>query len=192
MPVLVVVFAAQGGAAQAADAGAPETPAVEARAANAGAAPESVQLGQGVVLRLTGQATLYVAGPHGGSSEGQPKPVVASVLRSDGRLPARTGLGVPNYRFPESCPAVLARAAQRREWLSRPLGEPPRHPDLDGPAARTMIASFLDPQPAGGWLARAAAEALLATHGIPSPPRIAAGMSSARLPSRRKSALQSR
>jgi acetate---CoA ligase (ADP-forming) len=100
-------------------------------------------------------------------SEGQPKPVVASVLRSDGRLPARTGLGVPNYRFPESCPAVLARAAERREWLSRPLGEPPHFRNMDGPAARAVIASFLDRQPAGGWLSLTEAEALLATHRIP-------------------------
>jgi acetate---CoA ligase (ADP-forming) len=101
------------------------------------------------------------------ASAGQPKPVVASVLRSDGRLPARTGLGVPNFRFPESCPAVLARAAERREWLSRPLGEPPHYADLDGPAARAVIASFLAREPAGGWLSLAEAEALLATHGIP-------------------------
>ena len=100
-------------------------------------------------------------------SAGQPKPVVASVLRSDGRLPARTGSGVPNFLFPESCAAVLARAAERREWLSRPLGEPPHYPDLDGPAARAVIASFLDREPAGGWLSLAEAEALLATHGIP-------------------------
>ena len=100
-------------------------------------------------------------------SEGQPKPVVASVLGSDGRLPARTGLGVPNFLFPESCAAVLARAAERREWLSRPLGEPPRYRDLDGPAARAVISSFLDREPAGGWLSLAEAEALLATHGIP-------------------------
>jgi acyl-CoA synthetase (NDP forming)/ribosomal protein S18 acetylase RimI-like enzyme len=100
-------------------------------------------------------------------SEGQPKPVVASVLRSDGRLPARTGLGVPNFLFPESCAAVLARAAERREWLSRPLGEPPHYRDLDGPAARAVISSFLDRQPEGGWLSLAEAEALLATHGIP-------------------------
>jgi acyl-CoA synthetase (NDP forming) len=100
-------------------------------------------------------------------SAGQPKPVVASVLRSDGRMPARTGSGVPNFTFPESCPAVLARAAERREWLSRPLGEPPHYPDLDGPAARAVIASFLDREPAGGWLSLAEAEALLATHGIP-------------------------
>ena len=100
-------------------------------------------------------------------SAGQPKPVVASVLRSDGELPARTGLGVPNFLFPESCAAVLSRAAERREWLSRPLGEPPHYPDLDAPAARAVIASFLDREPAGGWLSLAEAETLLATHGIP-------------------------
>ncbi len=98
--------------------------------------------------------------------EGHPKPVVASVLRSDGRLPERSGLGVPNFLFPESCAAVLARAAERREWLSRPLGEPAHYPDLDGPAARTVIASFLERKPAGGWLSLAEAETLLATHGI--------------------------
>jgi acyl-CoA synthetase (NDP forming) len=74
---------------------------------------------------------------------------------------------VPNFRFPESCPAVLARAAERREWLSRPLGDPPHYRDLDGPAARAVIASFLDREPAGGWLSLPEAEALLATHGIP-------------------------
>jgi acyl-CoA synthetase (NDP forming)/RimJ/RimL family protein N-acetyltransferase len=99
--------------------------------------------------------------------EGQPKPVVASVLGSDGRLPARTGLGVPNFLFPEACAAVLARAAERREWLSRPLGEAPRYRNLDGAAARALITAFLDRHPAGGWLSLAEAEALLATHGIP-------------------------
>ena len=100
-------------------------------------------------------------------SPGQPKPVVACVLRSDGRLPARSGVGVPNYLFPESCAAVLARAVERREWLSRPLGDPPHYPDLDPAAARAVVASFLDRVPAGGWLSLADAEALLATHGIP-------------------------
>ena len=99
--------------------------------------------------------------------EGQPKPVVASVVRSDGQPPARTGVGVPNYLFPESCAAVLARAAERREWLARPLGELPSYLGLDGSAARAVIASFLDREPAGGWLSLAEAEALLATHGIP-------------------------
>ena len=100
-------------------------------------------------------------------SGGQPKPVVASVLRSDGQLPASSGAGVPNYLFPESCAAVLTRAVERREWLARPLGEPPHYPDLDRASARAVIASFLDREPAGGWLSLADAEALLATHGIP-------------------------
>jgi acyl-CoA synthetase (NDP forming) len=101
------------------------------------------------------------------ASAEQPKPVVASVLRSDGQLPARSGVGVPNYLFPESCAAVLTRAVERREWLSRPLGEPPHYPDLDPAAARALIASFLDRVPAGGWLSLADAEGLLATHAIP-------------------------
>ena len=101
---------------------------------------------------------------------GQPKPVVASVMRSDGQLPARTGPGVPNFLFPESCAAVLARAAERRDWLSRPLGEPPQYPDLDGTAARALIAALLEREPAGGWLSSDQAEALLATHGIPVAP----------------------
>ena len=101
------------------------------------------------------------------ASEGQSKPVVASVLRSDGQLPARTEVRVPNFLYPESCPAVLARAAERREWLSRPLGEPPHYGDLDGSAARGVIASFLGRKPGGGWLSLPEAEALLVTHGIP-------------------------
>jgi len=100
-------------------------------------------------------------------SKGQPKPVVASVVRSDGRLPERNGSRVPNFLFPESCAAVLARAAERREWLSRPLGEAPHYADVNGTAARALIASLLDREPAGGWLSLADAKALLATHGIP-------------------------
>jgi len=101
------------------------------------------------------------------AAAGKPKPVVASVVRSDGQLPARAGPGVPNFLFPESCAAVLARAAERRDWLSRPLGEPPHYRDLDGAAARALIAALLEREPAGGWLSSGQAEALLATHGIP-------------------------
>jgi len=98
---------------------------------------------------------------------GQPKPAVASVVRSDGRRRPRTGAGVPNYLFPEACANVLAKAVERREWLSRPLGEAPRYPDLDGPEARAIVGAFLDRKPAGGWIPLGQAEALLATHGIP-------------------------
>jgi len=121
-------------------------------------------------LGLLGQAAARQLGVAIFVSAGQPKPVVASVVRPDGQLPARTGPGVPNFLFPESCAAVLARAAERRDWLSRPLGEPPQYPDLDGAAARALIAALLEREPAGGWLSSDQAEALLATHGIPVAP----------------------
>jgi acetate---CoA ligase (ADP-forming) len=94
------------------------------------------------------------------------KPVVASVVRSDGRLPSRNDPGVPNFLFPDSCAAVLARAAERRAWLSRPLGAAPHYPGLNGTAARALVSGLLDREPAG-WLSLGDAEALLATHGIP-------------------------
>ena len=100
-------------------------------------------------------------------SQGHPKPVAASVVCSDGQLPMRSGSGPPNFAFPESCADVLARAAERREWLSRPLGEPPQYLDLDTEAARAVVTSVLEREPAGGWLPLDQAEALLATHGIP-------------------------
>ena len=101
------------------------------------------------------------------ASVGQPKPVVASVVRSDGRPRPRNRLGVPNFLFPESCAAVLSHAAERREWLSRPLGEAPEYADLDAPAARAIVSAFLERRPEGGWASLADAESLLLTHGIP-------------------------
>ena len=101
------------------------------------------------------------------ASAGQRKPVVACVVRADGRLPSITSAGVPNYAFPESCVAVLARAAERRDWLSRPLGVRPEYPDLDRSAAHALISSVLDRESAGGWLSPSDADALLSTYGIP-------------------------
>ena len=99
--------------------------------------------------------------------DGQPKPAVASVVRSDGRPRPRTRAGVPNFLFPESCANVLASAVERAEWLSAPLGEAPQYPDLDVRAARGTVDAFLDRDPAGGWISLGEAEALLATHGVP-------------------------
>ena len=101
---------------------------------------------------------------------GQPKPAVASVVRSDGRRRPRPRSGIPNFVFPESCANVLASAAERREWLSRPLGEAPHYHNLDVTAARAVVDAFLERQPAGGWTSLGEAEALLTTHGIPVVP----------------------
>ena len=103
----------------------------------------------------------------------QDKPLVASVLSGDGRRVQRQTGSVPNFHFPESCAAVLARAVERREWLSRALGQRPEFDDVDADAARSVVASWLDDHPVGdadqrgGWLPTAKSEALLATHAIP-------------------------
>ena len=101
------------------------------------------------------------------TAAGQDKPVVACVVNAAGELPTDRSLRVPNFRFPESCADVLARAAERRAWLSRPLGEPPHYGNLDPAAARELIGSRLERQQSDEpWLASHEAEALLATHGL--------------------------
>ncbi len=101
------------------------------------------------------------------SAAGQRKPVVACVVTAEGELPTGPSASVPNFRFPEYCADVLARAAQRRAWLSRPVGEHPQYQDLDPAAARELIDSYLDrEQSEETWLTSAEADALLATHGV--------------------------
>jgi acyl-CoA synthetase (NDP forming)/RimJ/RimL family protein N-acetyltransferase len=107
------------------------------------------------------------------AAAGQTKPVVASVLGSDGRRVEPQGGPVPNFHFPETCAGVLARAVERREWLSRALGQRPDFDGIDAESARARVAGWLDGHPAegtpegSGWLPTAECEALLATHGIP-------------------------
>ena len=181
-----IVSNSPGVATLAADACA--TRGLETRDARGAPYPELLALGAGaneyaaLVRQLLASASVdalmvcYVNRPGGDPegvldaisavSSGERKAVVACVVRSDGRLPSSSGAGVPNYAFPESCVAVLARAADRRKWLSRPLGVRPQYPDLDRSRARAVISSVLEREPAGGWLSRGDAEALLATHGV--------------------------
>lgn len=105
------------------------------------------------------------------------KPVAASVVGADGRMAEATG-SVPNFRFPEACAAVLALAADRRDWLSRPLGQRPAlrggaaepadgqplAPDPDAVRGR-VVAALGDAGDAPRWLPDA--EELLAAYGIP-------------------------
>ncbi len=107
------------------------------------------------------------------AAAGQTKPVVAAVLAGDGRRVERQGGSVPNFRFPETCAGVVARAVERREWLSRALGQRPEFAAIDADAARARVAAWHDSHPAAGtqgdsgWLPTAESEALLATHQIP-------------------------
>lgn len=108
-----------------------------------------------------------------GAAAGQAKPVVASVLGSDGRRVPRHEGSVPNFSFPETCAGVLARAVERRQWLSRALGQRPEFDGIDAGSAQAQVAAWLDGHPSAaarkdsGWLPLAESEALLATHQIP-------------------------
>lgn len=95
---------------------------------------------------------------------GQSKPMVTSIVGADGHPAIGPDPRVPNFVFPEACAGVLARAVERREWLSRPLGERPRLSDLDPVQARRHLDRCLDRD--RQWLTLAEGEALLATHNI--------------------------
>jgi len=97
------------------------------------------------------------------------KPIVACVVGSGGELPRRAPWTVPNYRFPEAAVRALALAADRRDWLSRPLGQALSIEGVDDDAARAVVAG------AGtGVLAAGSAEALVRAAGID--PGAAAGV----------------
>lgn len=96
------------------------------------------------------------------------KPVVASVVRADGRSALATGT-VPNFRFPEACAGVLALAADRRDWLSRPLGQRPSLDCADPEAARGRVRAALgDGGDEPRWLGADDVAALLEAYGIPT------------------------
>ena len=148
------------------------------------AGPQDYVRGVRGILRDAGVDALmaFYVDPLGGDPEGvleaisvaaarHGKPVVACVVTNEGELPIDPGQGVPNFRFPDSCADVLARAVERRAWLSRPVGEAPQYEDLDSAAARELISSYLDTgQSDRTWLASDDAERLLATHGVTAVP----------------------
>jgi hypothetical protein len=68
---------------------------------------------------------------------------------------------VPNYRFPEAAVRALGLAADRRDWLSRPLGQAPVVEGLDLEAARAVAAAAGE-----GALDDGRARALLSAVGI--------------------------
>ncbi|MBX5441862.1 MAG: GNAT family N-acetyltransferase [Solirubrobacteraceae bacterium] len=99
------------------------------------------------------------------------KPVAASVVRADGRMAEARGT-VPNFRFPEACAQVLALAADRRDWLSRPMGQRPSIPGLDAEAARRRVLDALDGAGSDDlWLGPEDVSALLAAYGIAELPQ---------------------
>jgi acyl-CoA synthetase (NDP forming) len=95
--------------------------------------------------------------------------IVASVIGADGRLPERREWRVPNVAFAETAASAVAMAADRREWLSRRLGQVPRLPGFDAERVEALVASRATPGEAR-WLAADDTEQILAAAGIPYVP----------------------
>ena len=99
------------------------------------------------------------------------KPVVAAILDADGQPPRRSAGRVPNFRLPQACAVALGRAADRRAWLSRPLGQPARLPGIEPQRARQLVAAALAGTGNGdGWIDPATLEALLDAYRIARAP----------------------
>ncbi|MFE2092348.1 GNAT family N-acetyltransferase [Streptomyces sp. NPDC059460] len=102
-----------------------------------------------------------------------PKPIVAVRLEQGlpvELLPATEDGTIPSYAEPQAAARALAHAAHRAAWLARPAGTVP---DLDGvetERARTVVESYLDAHPDGGWLDPRTGADLLACYGIPQIP----------------------
>jgi acyl-CoA synthetase (NDP forming)/RimJ/RimL family protein N-acetyltransferase len=77
------------------------------------------------------------------------------------------GQAIPSYAYPESAARALARAARYGMWRSRPLDTVPELAGVRTAEARTLIASFLDRMPGGGWLPADEADRLLRCYQLP-------------------------
>jgi acyl-CoA synthetase (NDP forming)/RimJ/RimL family protein N-acetyltransferase len=77
------------------------------------------------------------------------------------------GQAIPSYAYPESAARALARAARYGMWRSRPADTVPELAGVRTGEARTLIASFLDRMPGGGWLPADEADRLLRCYQLP-------------------------
>jgi acetyl coenzyme A synthetase (ADP forming)-like protein len=98
---------------------------------------------------------------------GGDKPVLAVVMSAEGIPPALRSepQAAAAFIYPESAARALGRAAERAEWLRRPLGLLPEL-SVDRDAATTVIEPALT-DPDGAWLDPAKTRELLLSYGIP-------------------------
>jgi acetate---CoA ligase (ADP-forming) len=101
------------------------------------------------------------------------KPVLACLIAEDG-IPAALRDGkVAAFDYPESAAFALGAAADRAEWLRRPVGTVPEPIGVDRQAARGVVdAAFAQADDA--WLAPREVRALLTAYGIPLVPELTA------------------
>jgi acetyl coenzyme A synthetase (ADP forming)-like protein len=109
------------------------------------------------------------------------KPVLAVVISADGMPEGfRTGARVAAFAYPESAARALGRAAERAEWLRRPLGSLPQLSGIDHERAETVVERALERGGDGAWLGPAETRELLLAYGLPLvPERLAANAAEA-------------
>jgi len=73
---------------------------------------------------------------------------------------------VPAYAYPEAAARALARAARYAEWRGTPGAAPPELGGVDAEGGRALVHGFLAARPAGDWLPRPDAIALLGCYGL--------------------------
>ncbi|SER62952.1 Acyl-CoA synthetase (NDP forming) [Streptomyces sp. yr375] len=100
----------------------------------------------------------------------RPKPVAAVRLEQAlpvELLPTTDGRTVPAYAEPQAAARALAHAAHRAAWLARPAGTVPDLDGVDTARAHTVVETYLDAHPDGGWLGPRECAELLGCYGIP-------------------------
>ena len=102
---------------------------------------------------------------------GAEKPVLAVVMSAEGipqalRTEPRQAAA---FTYPESAARALGRAAERADWLRRPLGSVPVLADIDRDAALAVVEHALR-EAHDRWLEHAETRALLLAYGIPLVP----------------------
>ncbi|WP_406464943.1 GNAT family N-acetyltransferase [Streptomyces sp. NBC_01622] len=100
----------------------------------------------------------------------RPKPI--AVVRLEQALPVELlpttdGRTVPAYAEPQAAARALAHAAYRAAWLARPAGTVPDLDGVDTARAHSVVDSYLDANPDGGWLGPRECAELLSCYGIP-------------------------
>jgi acyl-CoA synthetase (NDP forming) len=110
-----------------------------------------------------------------GEAAGREKPILAVVMSAEGVPDAlRHAPRAAAFNYPESAARALGRAAERAEWLRRPLGTVPLLEGIDHQAASTVVERALA-RADDGWLDPAETRELLEAYGVPLvPERVAA------------------
>jgi acyl-CoA synthetase (NDP forming) len=102
------------------------------------------------------------------ATAGSEKPVLGVVISADG-VPAAFRAGnrhVASFAYPESAAHALGRAAERAEWLRRPLGSIPDIEGIDRHRAEAVAARVLAAADES-WLEPADVRELLLAYGMP-------------------------